>query len=373
VSGGRPPKYAPPEPRRCETCGEWFTPKYPSAVSRWDGRRGGRFCSAACRVEGLRKYPKPEPRECLAPGCDRTFTPKPAQAARGAGLFCSKECAASSETRCAKGREGAIRRNEQRAAMVRELKARDGLLEIDEVAERLGVHPSVVSVRKREGRLAPAAIVMAQPLYALAAVEELEREWIRGADFGSADDRRTRWLDEEKVVSALEARGALERLVRAGGLTRREAENVIRARVQNRLRHLRRHLRGRKPGQPKPAYHLEWARRFTGLRRVPRPIACEHPGCSESASRRLFFARGLRGSYCAAHARHFVPQRMEPLGRRRPPSLRQAALEVARADFRQHPERWPYDPDDARDAAAKRVARAVQKTLQISGTRNAAA
>lgn len=39
-----------------------------------------------------RKYPPPSVRECAAPDCAVRFTPTPAKAASGAGVYCSKKC-----------------------------------------------------------------------------------------------------------------------------------------------------------------------------------------------------------------------------------------------------------------------------------------
>jgi hypothetical protein len=39
------------------------------------------------------RLPRPEPKICANEGCDTEFTPKPAQAARGDGHYCSRSCA----------------------------------------------------------------------------------------------------------------------------------------------------------------------------------------------------------------------------------------------------------------------------------------
>jgi transposase len=92
----RPPKYALPKPRECAHCGDAFTPKYPSAAIG----DLGRYCSAACRVEGLRKHPRADERVCARPGCETTFRPAAAALLRGGGrgTYCSQECRRTGQT-----------------------------------------------------------------------------------------------------------------------------------------------------------------------------------------------------------------------------------------------------------------------------------
>lgn len=89
-SSGGTAKYERPQPRQCANpaCDVVFTPEFPSdAIGTW-----GRFCSAECRVAGLRKHAPAATRECAS--CGKPFAPSAAALARGGGrgTYCSREC-----------------------------------------------------------------------------------------------------------------------------------------------------------------------------------------------------------------------------------------------------------------------------------------
>jgi hypothetical protein len=88
-------KYEAPAPRECANpkCRRIFTLKYPSdAVAPSRSGEWGRFCSAACRVEGIRKHEPALERSCAT--CGRSFRPAAAALLRGGGrgTYCSMAC-----------------------------------------------------------------------------------------------------------------------------------------------------------------------------------------------------------------------------------------------------------------------------------------
>jgi transcriptional regulator with XRE-family HTH domain len=91
---GQRPKYPPAPERTCERegCDELVQIRHPSGAITRGRKRQGIYCSRECRIEALRKNPKPTERTCEREGCETRFTPKGAQLARGAGLYCSPRC-----------------------------------------------------------------------------------------------------------------------------------------------------------------------------------------------------------------------------------------------------------------------------------------
>jgi hypothetical protein len=258
-----------------------------------------------------------------------------------------------------RSRAGAIDRNAGFAAAIAEARAANAdLLDTGEVAALLGVDPSIVSVCRRHG-LIPAVEIGGRPLYARAAVDSFVREKVK-----SDDGRALLWFDPEHVVKCWRARGALERLARSRGLTEREAEAVVRSRVKDR-RELLRHRTGRN----KASYYAEWRETFARMKPEPERPPCEWAGCAESATRRLALGRGALGCYCGDHASSFDAPAGVIV------TERDAALSIAEAHWREHPEHWKGYPADPRDPtrlhpkwradAIKRVLKAVRPAAKV--------
>jgi hypothetical protein len=210
------------------------------------------------RNEAARKHPKPTKRRCRH--CGDWFMPTRHQGYRSGTAYCPKpkSCYYLSEQL---RRHGQAHRSAQGRRFLEELdrikRERDVLVTAD-VAGLLGVSPQKVTtyyVRNRALR-AERVVIEGHVFYVFenADVDRFIGEWARGKD-----PRRLQWFDVDYVLRQWHGRGWLARLMEETGLSKADAEAVVRRRVEARRgRFVRRHA-GRKPATERNARWLEIA------------------------------------------------------------------------------------------------------------------
>ena len=225
------------------------------------------------------------------------------------------------------------------AADARQRKEQDGLLDVRDVAERLGVAVGTVHQYAQSSELVPAVTHLGgfrRRLFRDEDVDSFEKHWARD-HVKNGNRAADHWLDEDVAIKHYRRRGFVDELAQRKSLSVEEAEAILRARIRQRRNRLMNRRRGpRRSGGP-PSYHLEWAQRFVELKEE------------------------LDEQYVAYH----VPG--DP-----PPTSWEVAKLVAMEDYEQHPERWTYDPKQFPREAARKVWEAI-KPLLNAVTRNKAA
>jgi len=286
------------------------------------------------------KSPLPDPRPCET--CGTVFTPRRENVKKGGGRFCSKECMARDAVRREASRVAVSERNALRAQLVADAKRVGGLITTEEVAAELGVTLGTVQHHVRQGRLVSQRIQtlgLARLLFDPRDVIALRRAW-RAGDWRGV---RTRWLDEEFVLSVFRARGFVQLKARRTGFSQEEVEAAFRVRIRNRAK-LYRTAMGRPRRSAPSEHHLEWAAQEEIIR---AELEAEFEDARE---------RGLPG---------------------RPVTDSDVYLAIAERDFVLHRERWPnywHAPHDEhaldrrfqKNAIAK--VRSALKRLQITET-----
>lgn len=141
------------------------------------------------------------------------------------------------------------------------------LLDAEDAAAQLFVHPAYILQLARTGRLeavrlslpgAPRERVLFQPDQ----VRALKRSW--------AIEHRDRpgnlLLDADEAVKRWEIMGWLDKLMARHALSRADAERLVRGRVADRRNAISRYAGGRPKRSGPPAHHLEWHAAFSAKR-----------------------------------------------------------------------------------------------------------